>query len=144
MSGPVAAPGYPRCATRRPGPLLFSDYDQLLRFFYLFMFRDPAGFAGAVVAADQMAFIDRLWADSSPGYHLAHVKQSLRQRAAIGYYRAVGPGAPPKSQDGALYGRIVGSRPQARNLPSTCTGPATAESQQTGRAPGLSSHHPPA
>src|SRR5262249_3602982 len=50
-------------------PVLFSDYDQLRRFFYLFLFRDPAGSAEAVVAADQMAFIDRLWADWSPGYH---------------------------------------------------------------------------
>jgi len=76
-------------------PLLFSDYDQLRRFFYLFVFRDPAGLAEAAVAADGMAFLDRLWADWSPGYHpgqhLARVKQSLRPAnlaAAIGYYRA--------------------------------------------------------
>jgi pimeloyl-ACP methyl ester carboxylesterase len=31
-------------------PVLFSDYEQLKRFFYLFLFRDPAGFAGALVA----------------------------------------------------------------------------------------------
>ena len=76
-------------------PVLFSDYDQLKRFFYLFMFRDPAGFAGAVVAADQMAFLDRLWHDWSPGYEaaedLANVKECLREparlAAAIGYYR---------------------------------------------------------
>jgi len=78
--------------------VLFSDYDQLRRFFYLFMFRDPAGFAEAVVARDGMAFLDRLWREWSPGFqpgeHLAQVKQCLRQRAnltaALGYYRAAG------------------------------------------------------
>jgi len=79
-------------------PVLLTDYDQLRRFFYLFMFRDPAGFAEAVVAADRMSFLDRLWSDWSPGYDagedLAHVKECLREpanlAAAIGYYRAVG------------------------------------------------------
>jgi pimeloyl-ACP methyl ester carboxylesterase len=47
------------------------------------------------VAADGMAFLDRLWRDWSPGYDatedLARVKECLRQpanlTAAIGYYR---------------------------------------------------------
>ena len=89
-------------------PLLFSDYDQLRRFFYLFVFRDPAGLAEAAVAADGMAFLDRLWADWSPGYHpgqhLARVKQSLRQpanlAAAIGYYRAADPPSMPRAPQG--------------------------------------------
>lgn len=76
--------------------VLFSDYEQLKRFFYLFMFRDPLGFAEQVVAADGMSFLDRLWRDWSPGYqpgdHLLQVKECLRQpenlAAAIGYYRA--------------------------------------------------------
>ncbi|MDR0341642.1 MAG: alpha/beta hydrolase [Nocardiopsaceae bacterium] len=93
-------------------PVLFSDYDQLRRFFYLFVFRDPAGGAEAVVAADGMAFIDRLWADWSPGYrpgeHLARVKDSLRHpanlAAAIGYYRAAGAsGQATDSPDGVQY-----------------------------------------
>ncbi|HEY1344219.1 MAG TPA: alpha/beta hydrolase [Streptosporangiaceae bacterium] len=79
-------------------PVLFSDYDQLKRFFYLFLFRDPLGFADALVAGDQMSFLDRLWQDWSPGYDagedLARVKASLREpanlAAAIGYYRAAG------------------------------------------------------
>jgi pimeloyl-ACP methyl ester carboxylesterase len=78
--------------------VLFSDYDQLKRLFYTFMFRDPNGFADALVARHEMAFLDRLWADWSPGFpasdHLARVKQSLREpanlAAAIGYYRAAG------------------------------------------------------
>jgi pimeloyl-ACP methyl ester carboxylesterase len=81
---------------------LFSDYDQLRRFFYLFMFRDPLGFAEGVVASDNMAFLDRLWQDWSPGFeaagHLALVKQSLagpgRLAAAIGYYQAAGAADP--------------------------------------------------
>jgi pimeloyl-ACP methyl ester carboxylesterase len=89
-------------------PLLFSDYDQLRRFFYLFMFRDPAGLAEVAVAADEMAFLDRLWADWSPGHHpgqhLARVKQSLRQpanlAAAIGYYRAADPPGTPQAAQG--------------------------------------------
>src|SRR5215831_12141247 len=38
-------------------PVLFGDYEQLRRFFYEFMFRDPAGFAEAVVASDGMSFL---------------------------------------------------------------------------------------
>jgi pimeloyl-ACP methyl ester carboxylesterase len=79
--------------------VLFSDYGQLKRFFYLFMFRDPAGFAEMVVARDGMAFLDQLWRDWSPGFqpgeHLAQVKQCLRQpanlAAALSYYRAADP-----------------------------------------------------
>jgi pimeloyl-ACP methyl ester carboxylesterase len=77
-------------------PVLFSDYEQLKRFFYLFMFRDPTGFADAIVAAHKMAFLDQLWREWSPGYDatqdLANVKECLREpahlAAAIGYYRA--------------------------------------------------------
>jgi pimeloyl-ACP methyl ester carboxylesterase len=82
--------------------VLYGDYEQLKRFFYEFMFRDPLGSAEAVVASDEMAFIDKLWRDWSPGYqpgdHLAQVKESLREpanlAAAIGYYRAAGASAP--------------------------------------------------
>lgn len=77
--------------------VLFSDYGQLKRFFYLFMLRDPE-FAETVVARDGMAFLDELWRDWSPGFqpgeHLAQVKQCLAQpanlAAALGYYRAPG------------------------------------------------------
>ena len=76
--------------------VLFSDYEQLKRFFYLFMFRDPAGLAETVVARDDLAFLDKLWRDWSPGFspgeHLARVKACLRQpanlAAVLGYYRA--------------------------------------------------------
>jgi pimeloyl-ACP methyl ester carboxylesterase len=76
--------------------VLFSGYEQLKHSFYLFMFRDPAGFAETVVARDDLAFLDKLWRDWSPGFqpgeHLARVKDCLRQpanlAAALGYYRA--------------------------------------------------------
>jgi pimeloyl-ACP methyl ester carboxylesterase len=74
---------------------VFSDYEQLKRFFYFFFFQTPL--AEQVVAADGMAFIDRLWADWAPAYDatedLAHVKAALRDEAnvaaAVGYYRAI-------------------------------------------------------
>jgi pimeloyl-ACP methyl ester carboxylesterase len=87
--------------------VLFSDYEQLKRFFYLFMFTDPAGYAETAVARDDLAFLDKLWRDWSPGFqpgeHLAGAKDCLRQpanlAAALGYYRAAG-GAP---ETGARY-----------------------------------------
>jgi pimeloyl-ACP methyl ester carboxylesterase len=73
---------------------LFGDYGQIKRFFYMYFFQLPV--AEEVVAADGMAFIDRLWADWSPGYDaaedLSFVKDCLAERAnlsaAIEYYRA--------------------------------------------------------
>jgi len=90
---------------------------------YLFMFRDPACFAEALVAADGMSFVDRLWREWSPGFdageHLALVKESLADpanlAAAIGYYRANGPAAQATVQ----YAReqaAVGQRPPQRTL----------------------------
>lgn len=75
-------------------PRLFADYGQLKRFFYLFFMATPL--AEAALAANDMEFLDRLWADWSPGYD---ARQDLRQAklclrspanlaAAIGYYRA--------------------------------------------------------
>ena len=87
-------------------PKIFADYDQLKRFFYLFFLKTP--FAESVVAAEDMAFLDRLWQDWSPGYDagedLRHVKQCLRGEgnltAAIEYYRADEPGLHQFGADG--------------------------------------------
>ena len=108
-------------------PVLFSDYEQLRRFFYLFLFRDPAGFADALVASDGMSFLDQLWRDWSPGYDaredLARVKESLREpanlAAAIGYYRAAAAGSSGGSPE------IAGSSPQTDRY--------AAEEQAAGR-----------
>ncbi len=72
----------------------FFSYDQLRRSWYMFFFQSPL--AEMAVAQDDLAFIDRLWADWSPGYDasadLPHVKDALRDpanlAAALGYYRA--------------------------------------------------------
>jgi pimeloyl-ACP methyl ester carboxylesterase len=106
-------------------PVLFSDFGQLKRFWYMFMFRDPAGLAESVVAADGMSFVDQLWREWSPGFdageHLALVKQALADpanlAAAIGYYRANGPTA--EQPAGGRYEReqaAVGHKPPQPTL----------------------------
>ena len=82
------------------GMKLFG-YDQLKRSFYMFVFQSPM--AEMAVAADDLAFIERLWQDWSPGYEAAEdvagVKDALRDpanlSAALGYYRAMLGSAPP-------------------------------------------------
>jgi pimeloyl-ACP methyl ester carboxylesterase len=72
----------------------FMSYAQLKRSWYMFFFQH--GLADVVVGMDDLAFIDGLWADWSPGYDaredLPHVKDALRDpanlAAALGYYRA--------------------------------------------------------
>ncbi len=72
----------------------FLGYEQLKRSWYMFFFQH--GLADVVVGMDDLAFIDGLWADWSPGYDgaedIAHVKDALRDpanlAAALGYYRA--------------------------------------------------------
>ena len=116
-------------------PVLFSDYEQLKRFFYLFLFRDPLGFADALLASDGMSFLDRLWHDWSPGYDadedLARVKESLREpanlAAAIGYYRTAGAaGGSGGSSKGA-------GRPAETADPAVPAGRYAAEEQAAGR-----------
>jgi pimeloyl-ACP methyl ester carboxylesterase len=82
----------------------FFRYAQLKQSFYILLFQTPL--AEMVVAQDDLAFIERLWADWSPSYDgvgdLPYVKDSLRGpanlAAAIGYYRAMfGVGGGDKS-----------------------------------------------
>ena len=78
-----------------PASVVSSDYDQMKRSFYTFLFQTPL--AERIVAADGMLFLKRLWQDWSPGYDptedLALVKSALEGRgrlsAAIAYYRAL-------------------------------------------------------
>ena len=75
--------------------MAFMDYEQIKRSFYIWFFQSPL--AEVAVPMDDLAFIDGLWADWSPGYDgtedAAAVKDSLRApdnlSAAIGYYRAM-------------------------------------------------------
>jgi pimeloyl-ACP methyl ester carboxylesterase len=72
----------------------FLSYAQLKRSWYMFFFQHPL--ADVAVGMNDLAFIDGLWADWSPGFdgapHVAAVKDALRDpanlAAAIGYYRA--------------------------------------------------------
>jgi pimeloyl-ACP methyl ester carboxylesterase len=104
--------------------VLFTDYSQLKRFFYLFMFRDPE-FAEMVVARDGMAFLDQLWRDWSPGFqpgeHLAQVKQCLAQpanlAAALGYYRAPGASGAAGGAAGAAARYAAEQRAASRQAP---------------------------
>lgn len=73
----------------------FFSFRQLKRSWYMFFFQNPL--AEIAVQLDDLAFIDRLWEDWSPGYtdsadDRAWVKESLTNpanlTAALGYYRA--------------------------------------------------------
>jgi pimeloyl-ACP methyl ester carboxylesterase len=79
-----------------PGALAtaFLQYEQLKKSWYMFFFQHP--FADGVVPMGDLAFIDGLWGDWSPGYDasgdLPRAKDCLRDpanlAAALGYYRA--------------------------------------------------------
>jgi pimeloyl-ACP methyl ester carboxylesterase len=77
---------------------LFAEVEQRERFEYLYFLRTPD--VQRLIAADDFAFVDRLWRDWSPGRDLArdaaNAKRCLRQpehlAAAIAYYRAEDPG----------------------------------------------------
>ncbi len=76
------------------GAALLGNTDQMKKSWYMFFFQHPL--ADLVVPADDLAFIDMIWADWSPDYDATGdvplVKDSLRQpenlAASIGYYRA--------------------------------------------------------
>lgn len=71
-----------------------TNLAQLKRSWYMFFFQHPL--ADLLVGADDLAFVDMLWRDWSPGFdaaeELALLKPSLRDpahlAAAVGYYRA--------------------------------------------------------
>ena len=86
---------------------ILTNLDQLKRFWYMFVFQHP--FADTIVPAGDLAFVDRLWSEWSPGFDgaedLALLKPSLRDpanlTAALGYYRAAlgGVGLDPALDD---------------------------------------------
>lgn len=81
-----------------PGPAigaaLVGNLAQLKRSWYMFFFQHPL--SDMVVAANDLAYIDMLWNDWSPGFDgadaVAATKDALRDpknlAAALGYYRA--------------------------------------------------------
>lgn len=99
------------------GQVAFT-YAQIKRSFYFWFFQMAV--SDGIVAANDLAFIDGLWGDWSPGYDatydLGKVKECLRNpanlRAAMGYYRALfNParfGLPEAMEEqGAIWGRPV-------------------------------------
>jgi pimeloyl-ACP methyl ester carboxylesterase len=93
-----------------PGPALgmafIGNLAQLKRSWYMFFFQSPL--ADLVVPGNDLAFIDMLWDDWSPGFDgkadAARVKASLADpanlSAALGYYRAtLGDGPKDPSLD---------------------------------------------
>lgn len=97
----------------------FMHYRQLKKSWYMFFFQH--GLADVVVGMDDLAFIDGLWADWSPGYDgaedIAHVKDALRDpanlAAALGYYRATlgGVGVDPTLDAVQAAGNDVTAQP---------------------------------
>jgi pimeloyl-ACP methyl ester carboxylesterase len=99
----------------------FLSFPQLKRSWYMFFFQNPM--AEIAVGMNDLAFIDGLWADWSPGYdgsaHVPAVKDALRDpanlAAAIGYYRAMLGGSEAPATQGTptqpvlyLHGRNDG------------------------------------
>lgn len=91
---------------RNVGIALATSYDQQRRSWYMFFFQSPL--ADMAVAANDHAFLDRLWRDWSPGWEapaedIAALKTCFRTggvtAAALGYYRAM---FDPAKQDPAL------------------------------------------
>ena len=125
---------------------IFADYDQLKRFFYLFFLKTP--FAESVLATGDMAFLDRLWQDWSPGYDasedLRNVKRCLRGEgnlaAAIGYYRADEQGSAASARMARIRLKSRRWLAPGRSRLCTCTGTVTAASVcPSCRTPGVTS-----
>jgi pimeloyl-ACP methyl ester carboxylesterase len=106
-----------------PGPALamsfLDDLEQLKRSWYMFFFQSPL--AELVVGADDLAFIDMIWRDWSPGFDgtegaeraKACMREDGRLAAALGYYRAAlgdGPKDPALDEAQALT-QVVPSQP---------------------------------
>lgn len=122
-----------------------TDLEQLKRSWYMFFFQHAL--ADLVVGADDLAFVDMLWADWSPGFDgaedAARAKDCLRDpvnlAAALGYYRAA-LGGGPVDPDLAEVQEAVGRVPAQPTLylhgaDDACIGPEVAELARSG-APG--------
>ncbi|MGO8872086.1 MAG: alpha/beta fold hydrolase [Acidimicrobiales bacterium] len=96
----------------------FFTYDQLRRSWYVFFFQ--TALAEYAVALDDFAFIDRLWADWSPGFDgtwdAARVKEALASpenlTAAIGFYRSMFTGPPTDTEAATAQAAVATIAPQ--------------------------------
>ena len=105
-----------------PGPAMgaafLSNPDQLKRSWYMFFFQMPL--SDLVVPSNDLAFIDMLWRDWSPGYagesDAENCKQCLRDpahlQAALGYYRATLGNGPRDEKYDAIQAAGSGELPQ--------------------------------
>ena len=117
----------------------FFSYAQLRRSWYMFFFQLPL--AEAAVGLDDLGFIDRLWADWSPGYDagedLARVKDCLRGpanlEAALGYYRALFDPARQSADLGAEQAATQAPTPQPilylQGADDGCMGPELVQGE---------------
>jgi pimeloyl-ACP methyl ester carboxylesterase len=89
------------------GAAFLTNLSQVKRSWYMFLFQHPL--ADLLVSANDLAFVDMLWSDWSPGFDAAAelelLKPSLRDaanlQAALGYYRArLGEGKKDPALDG--------------------------------------------
>jgi pimeloyl-ACP methyl ester carboxylesterase len=120
------------------GHAFVTNTDQLKRSWYMFFFQSPL--ADMVVPADDLAFIDMIWNDWSPGYEasedIVFTKDAIREpanlQAALGYYRAaLGDGYhDPDHAEVQAAAEMVPSQPTLYLHGATdgCIGPEVADS----------------
>ena len=132
-----------------PGPALATAFltnpDQLTKSWYMFFFQHPL--ADMVVPADDLAFIEMIWRDWSPGYDgsddVRAVKDALRDpahlAAALGYYRAAlsGVGVRDDLADVQAATSAIPSQPMLylHGADDGCIGPEVAESARATLGP---------
>ncbi|MEY2740260.1 MAG: alpha/beta fold hydrolase [Ilumatobacteraceae bacterium] len=132
---------------RALGAAFLGDLAQIKRSWYMFFFQH--GLADAVVPAGDLAFVDMLWRDWSPGFdgaaHAARAKDALRGdgrlAAALGYYRATLGDGPRDPALADLQGRMGGQWPTQPLLylhgrDDGCVGADVALAARTDAPPG--------
>ena len=132
--GAVAAHGAASAAPERwrrvvtlavpPGDALLTsiltNLDQLKRFWYMFFFQHP--FADTIVPAGDLAFVDRLWSEWSPGFDGSRGPRAAQAVAA----RSGEPGRSPRLLPGCAGRRRSRSCPR-RSPSGDGTHPAATE-----------------
>ena len=121
------------------GASFLTNTDQLKRSWYMFFFQHAL--ADLVVPADDLAFIDMIWADWSPGHDasadLPRVKDALRDpsnlAAALGMYRATLGDGPTRDDYTAHEAAEPPPQPvlYLHGAADGCIGPEVAESARS-------------
>ena len=121
------------------GLAFLTNTPQLKRSWYMFFFQHPL--ADLVVPADDLAFIDMIWSDWSPGYDASHdlplVKDALRDpsnlAAALGMYRATLGDGPTRNDYSQHEAAEAPPQPllYLHGAADGCIGPEVAESARS-------------